>query len=149
MVTQENMADILGVISGLMLDDRALPKYRYPSAGSSYSVRCFVNIPRKIGDINSGYYYYHPIRYGLSRIGKKQGDKLEIHLKPHLQAIEPLYKKQAQQFALQESGHMLSLLLDEMDFEELGYEVSLHKDSVVKIIIGGEKRFIPSIKSVP
>ena len=148
-VTQESLTNLLGVISGLQLSGRVLPKYRYPSAGSSYSVRCFINIPKKVGSIKAGYYYYHPTQHGLYKMATEKDEELSLYLKAEWDAIKPLYGDSSEQFALQEAGHMLSLLLAEMEAQGLGYKVACLKGPIVKIRIGGNKQFVGNPGDIP
>ena len=148
----EHLESLLGVISGIQLEDRALPKYRYPSGGSTYSVRCFVNIGEQIGNIQTGYYYYHPIKQTLCLISSAKSEETEIYLIANWEAIKPLYGDASEKLALQEAGHMLSLLLTELDKQGFGYKLDTKKQDLDdnnsllgKLIIGGNKREIPAI----
>ena len=149
-ITEKVITDLLGVISGLQLSDRAFAKYRYPPAGSSYSIRCFINIPKKVDSIRSGYYYYHPTQHGLSRIASKQSSEFNLYLKANWEAIALLYGEKAKQFVLQEAGHMLSLLTGELELQGLGYEVMPQTDdTLVKLNVGGDKCFIANTDTIP
>ena len=148
----EHLESLLGVISGIQLEGRALPKYRYPSVGSTYSVRCFVNIGEQIGDIQTGYYYYHPIKQTLCLISSSKSEETEIYLIANWEAIKPLYGDASEKLALQEAGHMLSLLLSELDKQGFGYKLDTKRQDLDdnnsllgKLIIGGNKQEIPAI----
>ena len=148
----EHLESLLGVISGIQLEDRALPKYRYPSGGSTYSVRCFVNIGEQIGDMQTGYYYYHPIKQTLCLISSSKSEETEIYLIANWEAIKPLYGDASEKLALQEAGHMLSLLLTELDKQGFGYKLDTKRQDLDdnnsllgKLIIGGNKQEIPAI----
>ena len=119
METEEAVKMLLSEISGLLLKDKVLPKYKYPSAGSTYSVRCYVNFPENLQmaseNISKGAYHYHPTHHSLSRIGHFEEDfpsVLTFNFVVHWPAIEPLYGKLSNKLSHLETGHMIGLMID-------------------------------------
>ncbi|MDP1608868.1 MAG: amino acid adenylation domain-containing protein [Chlamydiales bacterium] len=70
----EILAQLLKPLSALVLPDKVLPKYLYPSAGSSYAVQAYLSIPdHRIPGLAGGEYYYHPIKHELQRTKELAG----------------------------------------------------------------------------
>jgi len=110
-----NLKKILSTISALKIKNKPLPKYLYPSAGSSYSIRCFVNIPYQLDDIKPDYYYYDPILYSLNQYPKwstseKNDNFIKIHLVVYWPAIKPLYNSDSKRLVYIEVGHMVRVI---------------------------------------
>ena len=132
-ITQDTLTKVLATISAIKLEEKVLPKYRYPSAGSSYSVRCFLNIPNQLDQISSGYYYYNPCQYTLSQFSCNWQNGLtknllsynELNIVINLPAIKPLYQDDAKKYAFIEVGHMLSLLLEELERNKISYDIEI------------------------
>ena len=158
MFTQETLIAILSKISGTMLEHNALPKYLYPSGGSSYSVRCFVYLPKNHGKISSGYYYYNPITHTLCEadnmftetITQQQNEYPELQFVVYWPAIRPLYNELSENLVYKEVGHIFGLLLDIFDMYDLGYKLEVldHKldnenTLITKITLGQDSREIP------
>ena len=149
----------LGVISGIRFIDRALPKYRYPSAGSSYGIRCFVSVAAGLKGINPGYYYYNPVEYTLCRFGNNwkmsnlEGALChELHMIVNWASIKPLYGELAKKFSYIEAGHMLSLLMEELDKNNIGYRTEIVEEDLdddntmlVKLILNSDRRYLPEL----
>ena len=149
----EDLTNLLGLLSALQLEDRALPKYRYPSGGSTYGVRCFINIGTAIGDIAAGYYYYHPTKQALCWVAESKSKATELSLIANWSSIKPLYGEISEKLTLQEAGHMLGLLLPELNKQGFGYKLQTKSEDLdddnsllCKVIIGGNKRELPEIK---
>ena len=45
---------VLAPLTAMMLDDKVLPKYRYPSGGSAYAIQCYVVVHEAIGGLREG-----------------------------------------------------------------------------------------------
>ena len=113
-----NLSDlkkILSAISSLKIENKVLPKYLYPSAGSSYSIRCFINIPYHFYGIKPGYYYYDPVLHSLNKypiwnIYEKDNNFITIHLVVYWPAIEPIYKSDSKRLVYIEMGHMIRVM---------------------------------------
>ncbi|WP_370417961.1 amino acid adenylation domain-containing protein [Streptomyces sp. QH1-20] len=154
----EDWSAVLGQLSAVSLPDRALPKYRYPSAGSAYPVRTFVHLSGRAEGPVGGDHYYHPLTGELcphdlaataGPSSAAEGD--ELHLVVHWPAITPLYGERARHLALLETGHMLALLTEALDARGIGYEVLLDERTlddehtmVCRIVLGGTGGFAPA-----
>lgn len=103
---------ILSSISALQLTDRVLPKYLYPSAGSSYAIRTYLNVPYDSEELKAGQYYYHPVQHSLHHVSKSvmNSDYFALSFSLYLPAIEPIYGQYSERFAYIEIGHMLALI---------------------------------------
>ncbi|MDC0535792.1 amino acid adenylation domain-containing protein, partial [Francisellaceae bacterium] len=106
----------LMVTSAIQLSDRVLPKYLYPSGGSSYAIRCYVSLGQGANvdstSVDAGQYYYHPAKHALHHtdIHLPEGEA-QLHFILHKPAIEPLYgEQQALKLAWLELGHLLCLV---------------------------------------
>jgi len=155
--TKVSLSKILSTISALDVENKALPKYRYPSAGSSYGVRCFVKIHNDIDDLRSGYYYYHPTKYGLVSMEspfdqEKEliGEVYELHLVVNWPSIRSLYGDFSKKLAFIEAGHMLSLLIDELEANNIGYVTTIvdqdfdrDNSHILTVKIGGGEQQAP------
>lgn len=133
--TWHDLQRILSVCAGLELPNRVLPKYRYPSAGSTYSVQAYVGLNDKVDATRDGYYYYHPTRhslYELPDVERPNGVASVnfIDLVINWEAIRPLYHDRAKALALLEAGHMLALLADQCEQLEVGYHAAFFEPDV-------------------
>ncbi|TLE10781.1 non-ribosomal peptide synthetase [Vibrio cholerae] len=121
----EDLAYLLSACAAFTIPDRALPKYRYPSAGSTYSVRTQVGVPTGAG--LADYYYYQPINQTLHTL-TQSGSGVNC---PYIDfvicwdAIVPVYHERAKSLALREVGHMLSLLTGNCAESGIGYHVEV------------------------
>src|SRR3990167_5063933 len=108
----DKLIQILRPLSALVLPDKVLPKYLYPSAGSSYAIQAYLCIPdNRIHGLAAGEYYYHPIKHELQRIKSRLKPTLfGIDFKLFLPAIEPLYGEAALRLGYLEMGHILCCL---------------------------------------
>jgi amino acid adenylation domain-containing protein len=99
------------------------PKYLYPSAGNTYSVRTFINLPSEIDYIQPGYYYYNPISHTLCDCSqwnmKKKSDSIKIDLISFWPDIKNSYKDDYERFVYLELGHIVALI------EEIGIKFKL------------------------
>lgn len=116
-VSVKFLDEIFAAISAINLEERVLPKYLYPSAGSSYAVRSYLNLPVALDDYQSGYYYYNPLAKTLTNleplpITENLSELAAIDLIVHYPAITPLYQEESFRFAYLEAGHMLALILE-------------------------------------
>lgn len=118
---------LLSQLSCIQLKDRALPKYRYPSAGGSYSVRCYVTINQELDNLPCGCYYYNPLIKSLCKSNEyknKMSDApFSLSLVAYWDAIEPLYNKESRKLVYLEAGHMLALLLIELNQHGLPFAI--------------------------
>ncbi|MEM7582349.1 MAG: amino acid adenylation domain-containing protein [Acidobacteriota bacterium] len=136
-VTAEQISALLASLSQLRFEDSALPKYRYPSAGSLYPVQVYVHArDERVSGLSEGFYYYHPKDHRLVRLAEQvaldrglyaevnrpvyDGAAFGIFLIANLAAIEPLYGAVARDFSLLEAGYMGQLLMSTAPDAELG-----------------------------
>ncbi len=122
----DDLESILSLVSGCKFEDRVLPKYLYPSAGSSYSVQVYVNIPKDSGlEISEGYYYYSPVINELQYVGENSSDVFIIDLISFLPAITDLYPEYYDRFIYIEAGHIFSLINEKLELLNLNYTAEL------------------------
>ncbi len=121
----DDLAVLLSPLSACQLNDKLLPKYLYPSAGSSYAIRCNVYLPSQLESLQPGCYYYHPVLHALQRVGDYSGHDFFLQFSLHRPAIEPLYSQDSLRMAAIELGHMLNLLTDVLYKNHMGYALKL------------------------
>jgi epothilone synthetase B len=135
-VTQVQLRDLLSCLLGHRSSDRLLPKFRYPSAGSLYPVRTFIDIGAgRVEGIPAGVYYYHPLEARLSLVSAEgvpacvhvehnrclvHEAAFTIYLIGHLPAIRPAYGEASRDFCLIEAGCISQLLMTEGTSAGLG-----------------------------
>ncbi|QIV96009.1 amino acid adenylation domain-containing protein [Allofrancisella inopinata] len=125
-LTHEQLTELLSPLRGVQLEDRVLPKYLYPSGGSAYSIRAFVNIPKGyIEGIDEGVYYYHPTEHALQFYKEVNDNKFSIEFNLYIPAMEPLYKEETLRLAYLELGHILQLLNEKYP---VAYEIQDKQD---------------------
>ncbi|MCB9096284.1 MAG: amino acid adenylation domain-containing protein [Arcobacter sp.] len=153
----EILNKIFSPISGIELDDRLLIKYKYPSGGSTYSIRCFFYLDNDLEHISKGYYYYNPIDYSLCDCDASlyYSEKLNFKLQGNTlyfivnwPSIKPLYGELSKRFVYIEVGHMISLISEELSKNSINYclsveELDLDEDNtlVAKIILKDGSKF--------
>ncbi|PXA16169.1 hypothetical protein DD866_13915, partial [Staphylococcus pseudintermedius] len=106
-----SLAGLLAVCAAFRSPQRALPKYRYPSASSLYAVQVYLGLPAAMGEYAAGYYYYHPLEqhlYQAEASGEHTGPYLDLVVR--WETITALYAERAFALAQIEVGHMLALL---------------------------------------
>ncbi|MDP1574956.1 MAG: amino acid adenylation domain-containing protein [Coxiellaceae bacterium] len=123
-----DLALLLSVLSAKKLDDKILPKYCYPSAGSTYAVQCYVHIPDSLETLASGCYYYHPILHSLQYVQNTAiTTDFSIEFRVNQYAIETLYGKEWERMAHIECGHMLYLLTHLLEEKNIGYALKINE----------------------
>lgn len=121
----EELGLILSPLSALRLKDKMLAKYKYPSAGHSYSVQTYVHVPEALGDLSRGFYYYQPLTQTLQVIPNVEiSQDLSLEFRVYRAAIDPLYIEEWFRFACIELGHMMYLLREVLQAQNLAYEFS-------------------------
>ena len=70
--------------------------------------------------LNEGFYYYNPITYSLCEYNafstlRSEVNNNALYLVVNWPSIEPLYGDLSKKLSYHEAGHMLSLLIDELD----------------------------------
>ncbi|GCB53449.1 peptide synthetase [Streptomyces sp. NL15-2K] len=147
---EADLAAVLGVLSATHLPNRALPKYRYPSAGSTYPVRTFLHTPE-------GHLYFHPLTgelaaHDLDAVAAwSDGHGSELQLVVHWPAITPLYEARSRRLALLEAGHMLALLTEALNASGIPYRVvpeerplDAEHTGVCRVLLGAAGGFRPA-----
>jgi len=122
----ENMSysafgEILRYFGQYISEERLLPKYGYASPGALYATQMYLEL-NKIGNLQSGYYYYNPINHQLVLVKNKVSSakiKFKVHFVGKKSAIEPIYKNNIQEVLEIETGHIVGL------FEEILPEYGL------------------------
>ena len=131
------LGELLGCLRGAANPRGGLPKYRYPSAGTSYAVQTWLHIKDgRVEGLPGGFYYYHPDRHDLESIAPGAELTRELHVQGNdkvfaqgafsiflvaaMEAIRPLYGELARDFCLLEAGYMGQLLMQEVAASELG-----------------------------
>eukprot|EP01121_Diplochlamys_sp_Union-15-3_P020310 TRINITY_DN78_c0_g1_i3.p1 TRINITY_DN78_c0_g1~~TRINITY_DN78_c0_g1_i3.p1 ORF type:complete len:158 (-),score=17.13 TRINITY_DN78_c0_g1_i3:241-714(-) len=107
-VTKSQLNEILDSLMSIDLENRVLPKYRYPSGGSLYPVQTYIYVkPKTVTDVSAGIYYYHPKEHMLYLLSQSQDLEKQlvskeqqessfiIFLIAQLKAMEPLYPTNA------------------------------------------------------
>lgn len=119
-----SLAGLLAVCAAFRSPQRALPKYRYPSASSLYAVQVYLGLPAAMGEYAAGYYYYHPLEqhlYQAEASGEHTGPYLDLVVR--WETITALYAERAFALAQIEVGHMLALLTEHLQSLGVAYYV--------------------------
>ncbi len=112
-------------LSAMQLSDKVLPKYLYPSAGSTYAIQSYLYLPFEMGDLCAGYYYFHPTLHTFHLVHHNVlGLFPRIEFVNYRSAIEPLYKRQCW-FSYLELGHMLFQVTAALDERNISYRLIL------------------------
>ncbi len=144
-VRREDWTSALVSLVAVTLPERALPKYRYPSAGGTYSVRVFVGS-------RGNRFYLNPVTAELCshELAEAAVGADEVTFVTYWPAITPLYGVRSRELALLETGHMLGLFTGELERRGVAYQVSyederLDDDHTVlcRVRIGVGTRFVP------
>jgi aryl carrier-like protein/nitroreductase len=123
-----DLGDWLSSLQQIRLEELALPKYRYPSAGNLYPVQTYLRVePDKIEGLDGGvYYYYQPRDHRLVELGRHLVAEADptaaftLFLIGDLAAIERVYGDWAHDFCLLEAGYMEQLLSLEAAARHIG-----------------------------
>lgn len=108
-------------------EKRLLPKYAYSSPGALYATQMYFEL-NNCFDLESGYYYYHPVFHQLYLINRKKKTNetsIKIYFIGKKSAIEPIYKNNIQEVLEMEAGHMVGLF--EQILPEYGLSIELRK----------------------
>jgi amino acid adenylation domain-containing protein len=114
-----------------------LPRHRYASAGSAYSVQAYLYVqPERVAGLPGGTYYHDPDRHELVAVVPGARVDAEIHvpdnratfiqsafsifLVANRAAIDPLYGRRSRDFCLIEAGLITQLLDDAATANGLG-----------------------------
>ncbi|MFJ4585190.1 amino acid adenylation domain-containing protein [Streptomyces echinatus] len=140
------LARLLGCLRAVGAGHRAVPKYRYGSAGSLYPVRTYVYVhPGRVAGLPGGCYYYDPLAHRLCTVRGGVELPASIHLSMNQDAfssaafllllvgpmaeVEPMYGRRAHDFCLIEAGAMSQLLAESATEGPLGLcQIGLLRD---------------------
>jgi amino acid adenylation domain-containing protein len=126
-IPRGELAQMLGSLRQIRIEDIPFPKYRYGSAGNLYPVQTYVYVkPGAIADLKGGIYYYDPVEHSLVLLGELDAFPLEsvgpvnrplldassfiLFLIADLDAIRPLYGEASLRYCAIEAGLMAQLL---------------------------------------
>ncbi|MCA9542118.1 MAG: amino acid adenylation domain-containing protein, partial [Myxococcales bacterium] len=91
-VAVESLAELLAELCPLFAPDRALPKYRYPSAGDLYPVQAFVAVEGgRVAGLEQGVYYHDADRHALRRVADAAPDVSWHHPRNRAMAAEAAF----------------------------------------------------------
>ncbi|KYG01554.1 hypothetical protein BE21_56455 [Sorangium cellulosum] len=166
-ISSSDFGRFLSCLSSVEPDGAALPKFRYPSAGSTYPVQTYVYVKAdRIEGVDEGFYYYHPREHHLLKLSSHELER-GAHVPQNvgvfdeaafgllfvgkLDAIEPLYGSSARDFCVLEAGYMGQLLMEhapscnigvcpvgQFDFEQVRPALDLGRSDVyVHGMLGG------------
>jgi SagB-type dehydrogenase family enzyme len=127
----------LSCLAALVSEGSALPRYRYPSAGSLYPVQVYLHMqPGRVEGVPAGTYYYHPEQHSLvplvpdgvidrsmhATVNQSVFDTaaFSLFLVAQLAAMQPLYGQRTLEFCTLEAGYMGQLLMAEAPLAGLG-----------------------------
>ena len=98
----------------------AVPKYRYPSAGTLYPVQTYVVLRGDAAPLGAGSYYYDPDAHALVALSTEtptapdgSAPAILLMLAADRAAIAPIYGDEADGFSLLEAGYMSEALRGE------------------------------------
>ncbi|MQY22239.1 non-ribosomal peptide synthetase family protein [Nocardia macrotermitis] len=89
--------------------DRLLPKYSYASPGALNGTRIYVETGGLAG-LESGIYYFHPLRHALYRVADTTRTGMRLHLVGLPRVIESVYTTNVREVLQFEAGHLLGML---------------------------------------
>ena len=123
-LSYDDFGGLLRYFGQYLSDERLLPKFGYASPGALYATQMYLEL-HGIGNLVSGYYYYHPVDHQLILISDDSGIrdcanintdlkqvntvKLKVHFVGKRSAIEPIYKNNILEVLEMEAGHMVGL----------------------------------------
>lgn len=134
-VTLGALAKLLSSAQAHVIEGAALPKRRYPSAGSLYSVDLYLKvIEERVKGLSAGIYRYHSSQHQLEPIADDLAQEkiFEINqtiaeqsafclfLVADLAPITAVYGERARDFAHLEAGYLAQLLMEQASQHELG-----------------------------
>lgn len=92
-------------------EERLLPKFGYASPGALYATQVYIEL-NGVGDLPSGYYYYHPVQHGLYLLAEKDmaDATCRLHFVGKVPAIREVYKNNILEVLEMETGHILGML---------------------------------------
>lgn len=106
-----SLSALLSVCAAACNESHLLPKYVYPSAGSTYSVKLYVLIGPGNDEVDAGTYYYHAVEHVLYQINKEEyASGISLINVAHGDLIQPLYGERGVEFSDYEQGQIKVLL---------------------------------------
>ena len=126
LITLNQLGGWLACLGQINVAGSALPKYYYPSAGSSYPIQIYLYIkPETVDGAMGGVYYYSPVEHELFLVQEdidsceenlfpklKSKERLAVFVIANTAAIDPLYGQYGvtHQFCMIEFGHLYYML---------------------------------------
>ena len=123
-LSYDDFGAILRYFGQYLSDERLLPKFGYASPGALYATQMYLEL-HGVGNLVSGYYYYHPVDHQLILIAETLDTNIYNNVNSHLHetstvtfkvhfvgkksAIEPIYKNNILEVLEMEAGHMVGL----------------------------------------
>jgi amino acid adenylation domain-containing protein len=110
-LSYDDFGKILRYFGQYLSEKRLLPKYGYASPGALYATQMYFELCG-IGELTTGYYYYHPVHHQLVLISEKAPCDIiqcKVHFVGKKSAIEPIYKNNILEVLEMETGHMVGL----------------------------------------
>jgi amino acid adenylation domain-containing protein len=125
-LTSEVFGRLLGCLQSMPMEDLAVPKRAYPSAGGLYPVHLYLQVkPRSIEGLDGATYLYDPFSHGLiptTGLGVRtevfgeanrpiaEAASFTVFLIAHLSEISPLYGAWSRDACLLEAGSISQML---------------------------------------
>ena len=105
--SKPSLSALLSVCAASCDEEHLLPKYLYPSAGSTYPVKLYVLVGEGYGDISAGTYYYHAEEHALYQLNlQAHPNALSLVSVAHGDLIQPLYGERGFEFSEYEHGQI-------------------------------------------
>ncbi|HEX2548563.1 MAG TPA: beta-ketoacyl synthase N-terminal-like domain-containing protein, partial [Gammaproteobacteria bacterium] len=109
--TKNSLPTALTLLQGIQDPALPLPKYRYPSAGGLYPVKCYISIGNSALELPRGYYYFSQLDSTLVQINQNpMSDQNTIFLIADTTYIQSYYPTKWRMFCEVEAGHIFALL---------------------------------------
>lgn len=123
----KSLSALLSVCAASSSSAHVLPKYAYPSAGSTYPVKVYALVGKGHEKISAGCYYYHAEEHALYKLNDTvPSSGLSIVTVSHDDLIQPLYGQRGIEFSDYEQGHIYSLLSQAAN--QLGWALEVNDD---------------------
>ena len=158
-ITLEAFSGLLSGLRAQTISNSPLPKYRYASAGSLYPIQTYLHIKENcITGTTAGWYYYHPVEHQLVNVPSKengsdlygpnqqlyQDSAFTLFFVANMDAIEPVYGKQAKDFCLIETGYMGQLMMEQSPDFGLGLcPIGGFKGETLQQLLGLSSQQVP------
>ncbi len=126
-IAYADLSKLLGELCGAEFEQWPVPRFRYGSAGGTYSVQTYILVkPGRVSGLGGGAYYLQPMQNKLYKVGECPANAaffyhatntdiwndaaFAIYFIADMTAIKPLYGQRSRDFTLLEAGIMSHLL---------------------------------------